>query len=220
MSYSEFVAVAAAQEEVAAAAAAPAAITPWQGNWVLTLPTFVVEDSASKGDAEGRESGSGEGSGLDVQQIKIDAVVDSSGFIDQGKRNDSLEAAQRDVYNEVVNCHLVGPALGYLYDKCLEVVKKGQLLFTIGGDHSIATATIAASSQVHKDLCVIWIDAHADANTPETSPSLHYHGMPVAHLLGWFKRHPTGFQEWMPDLRCLREQNFAYIGLRDIDPVE
>jgi arginase len=44
--------------------------------------------------------------------------------------------------------------------------------------------------------------------------------MPVAHLLGWFRRHPPGFQEWMPDLQCLREQNFAYIGLRDIDPVE
>ena len=54
------------------------------------------------------------------------------------------------------------------------------------------TGSISAISTVHPTLGVIWIDAHADANTPASSPSMHYHGMPAAHLLGWFdKKQPV-----------------------------
>ena len=49
----------------------------------------------------------------------------------------------------------------------------------------------------YPELGVIWVDAHADANTPETSPSMHYHGMPAAHLMGWFETRLEGF-EWFP----------------------
>jgi arginase len=61
------------------------------------------------------------------------------------------------------------------------------------------------------------VDAHADANTPDTSPSLHYHGMPAAHVMGWFKKPIAGF-EWLKGK--LSPQRIAYIGLRDIDPEE
>ncbi len=75
-----------------------------------------------------------------------------------------------------------------------------------------------ASKQVHRDLAVIWVDAQADANTPETSPSMHYHGMPAAHLMGWFKKNPLGF-EWFPKTYC-SEAQFSFIGLRDVDKKE
>ena len=65
-------------------------------------------------------------------------------------------------------------------------------------------------------LGVIWVDAHADANTPETSPSMHYHGMPAAHLMGWFRSRLEGF-DWFPKRTVLEESRLAYIGLRDID---
>jgi len=70
----------------------------------------------------------------------------------------------------------------------------------------------------YPDLGVIWIDAHADANTPRTSPSAHYHGMPAAHLLGWFEDPLPGFEWFTPG--CLEETRLAYIGLRDIDAEE
>lgn len=74
---------------------------------------------------------------------------------------------------------------------------------------------------------MLWIDAHADANTPETSPSLHYHGMPAAHVLGCFNETLKGF-EWLLDGRkeqrtptaLISESRLAYIGLRDIDKEE
>merc|ERR1740139_1059485 len=96
----------------------------------------------------------------------------------------------------------------------MEAAQQGQFALTIGGDHSLGVATIGATLQVYPDLAVIWVDAHADANTPETSPSNHYHGMPAAHLLGWFQKPVPGF-EWVTSV--LEEGRLAYIGLRDID---
>lgn len=122
-----------------------------------------------------------------------------------------------DPHDHVVNAHLIGPAIELVYKSALEIVKKGHLLLTIGGDHSIATGTLGALSVRYPDLCVIWIDAHGDANTPDTSPSLHYHGMPAAHAMGWFRRNPKGF-EWMGETKkYVDESHLAYIGLRDLD---
>ena len=59
--------------------------------------------------------------------------------------------------------------------------------FTIGGDHTMGLASIAAVATARRargDTGLIWIDAHADINTPETSPSQALHGMPLAALLG------------------------------------
>jgi len=60
----------------------------------------------------------------------------------------------------------------------------------------------------------VWIDAHADINTPDISPSGNYHGMPVAHLLNLFPGKVFGF-EWYDTLGpYLKPQDITYIGLR------
>ena len=64
-------------------------------------------------------------------------------------------------------------------------------------------AGIAAVQRSYPNVCVIWVDAHADANTPDTSPSMHYHGMPAAHLMGWFQERLEGF-DWFPEGRYTR----------------
>jgi len=98
----------------------------------------------------------------------------------------------------------------------------GELPLVVGGDHSIAAGSISAAASVHEGLAVVWVDAHADANTPATSPSGNFHGMPAACLLGWFGEDglPPGFSEWMPARGCLPEDRLAYIGLRDVDVTE
>eukprot|EP00397_Hematodinium_sp_SG-2012_P028784 GEMP01030342.1.p1 GENE.GEMP01030342.1~~GEMP01030342.1.p1 ORF type:complete len:389 (+),score=77.40 GEMP01030342.1:84-1250(+) len=123
-------------------------------------------------------------------------------------------------YLEVKNSVNLGKGLFVLYEVVREAVNAGDFVLTLGGDHSIAAATITAlTSEKYPDLAVVWVDAHADANTPATSPSLQYHGMPAAHILGWFARNPPGF-EWFPTKPCVEEARFAYIGLRDIDKME
>ncbi len=57
-------------------------------------------------------------------------------------------------------------------------------VLTAGGDCAVDVAVIGYLNSVHPDLRVIWIDAHLDANTPETSPSGNFHGMPVSAILG------------------------------------
>lgn len=89
----------------------------------------------------------------------------------------------------------------------------------IGGDHSMAIATVAASLQKHgSDLKVIWFDAHADINTRTTSPSGNFHGMPLAFLTGLdqdFAMFP--FLYAVPELKF---ENILYLGIRDLDAGE
>ena len=65
-----------------------------------------------------------------------------------------------------------------------------------------------------KKCKVLWIDAHADVNTPESSDSGNLHGMPLAYLTGL---HPK--MSWMPNV-CLNPQDICYVGLRDVDDTE
>jgi len=122
---------------------------------------------------------------------------------------------------QVDNSAMIGSGLRLVYDAVDMAARGGSFVLTVGGDHSIASASIAALHRTYPDLAVIWIDAHADANTPETSPSGHYHGMPAAHLMGWFDQEkPVDGFEWFPHKGCLSESRLAYVGLRDIDAQE
>jgi len=114
-------------------------------------------------------------------------------------------------------CYEVGKALEKIYDASYQAARRGAFVLNVGGDHSVASASIAGIMKVRKELCVVWVDAHGDCNTPETSPSGNYHGMPAAHILGWFRRQVVGF-DWMK--QYVPEHRFCFIGLRDIDPGE
>lgn len=120
---------------------------------------------------------------------------------------------------EVVNAELIGYGVKLVHDAVANALLKDAFVLTVGGDHSIATGSICAATEKYPQLGVIWVDAHADANTPRTSPSMHYHGMPAAHLLGWFEDQVSGF-EWFPPQGCLSEGSLAYVGLRDVDVEE
>ena len=69
------------------------------------------------------------------------------------------------------------------------ILEADQLPLILGGDHSIAIGSFAGVASYYKKqqqtLGLIWFDAHADMNTPETTPSGNIHGMPLAALLGY-----------------------------------
>ena len=75
-----------------------------------------------------------------------------------------------------------------LYKTSLTVFEKGGLPLVLGGDHSLAAGSVAATADFlrreNKPLGLIWVDAHGDMNTPATSLSGNVHGMPLAALLG------------------------------------
>lgn len=126
-----------------------------------------------------------------------------------------------EYHNETNSCVFIprekfenNPKDGYeiLYEKINECFYYEKLPITLGGDHSLAIATISSSLKHFGDeLHVIWIDAHADINTPKTSSSGNTHGMPVADLAGLM---PRSFPE------KLNEGQLTYFGIRDIDEHE
>ena len=91
----------------------------------------------------------------------------------------------------------------------------------LGGDHSIAVGSVSGVSEFYRrqnhKIGVIWIDAHADINTPDTSPSGNVHGMPLAALLGLGPEKLTHIGGYAPKIS---PENTVLIGVRDIDPAE
>ena len=102
---------------------------------------------------------------------------------------------------------------------------KGRFVLTLGGDHSIATGTISGTQRALKerlgrDVAVVWVDAHTDINTPETSDSGNIHGMPVAFLTGLAKEERKDIFGWIKDEHRISTKKLVYIGLRDVDKGE
>lgn len=108
-----------------------------------------------------------------------------------------------------------------LASKVEKVLEKGEFPLCIGGDHSMALGTIAGISSYcrrkKQKLGVIWIDAHTDMNTEETTPSGNIHGMPLAASLGLGNKKLVNLYGFSPKLK---PQNCALIGIRSIDDAE
>lgn len=126
---------------------------------------------------------------------------------------------------------IINPKLKYLP----EIVRSSKILskkvetllnqnffpLILGGDHATALGSIAGIASYcrkrKKTLGVIWIDAHADMNTPETTPSGNIHGMPLAAALGIGEKRLTRLGGFAPKVM---PENSALIGIRDIDREE
>jgi arginase len=98
---------------------------------------------------------------------------------------------------------------------------QGELPVVLGGDHSVAVGSlsgvVSAVPEADRPVGLIWFDAHADMNTPETTPSGNVHGMPLAALLGYGPKeltHVAGFAPKFDPAFC------AHVGARDIDSGE
>ena len=103
-----------------------------------------------------------------------------------------------------------------IYTVGKQAIESDQFPLFIGGDHSIAVGTVAAVTE-KEPSGLIWIDAHADFNTPKTSPSGNIHGMPLAILLG---DGPSSLVNvGRPGAKVLPE-NVVLIGQRDLDSDE
>lgn len=101
------------------------------------------------------------------------------------------------------------------------------MVLTLGGDHSIAIGTISGTAKAvrerfggRREMAVIWVDAHADINSPEGSPSGNVHGMPLSFLTGLTVEDKEDMFGWLGEEHRISTTKLVYIGLRDIDPEE
>ena len=98
---------------------------------------------------------------------------------------------------------------------------RGHMPLVLGGDHSVAIGTVAGMAGIlNKDgrkLGLIWIDAHADMNTPASSPSGNVHGMPLACIIGNGPEELRGLAGRVP---MVDPDKVAIVGLRSVDEIE
>ena len=102
-----------------------------------------------------------------------------------------------------------------------KTLEEGLLPVVLGGDHSIAVGTLSGVSahfrKQEKNIGYIWLDAHGDMNTPESSPSGNIHGMPLAAVMGYGAPELVELLGFKPKVQ---PQNVTLVGIRDLDAQE
>jgi len=142
--------------------------------------------------------------------------VEDLGNVEVEQAETAAEGNSRAKYLPAIaaSCqHLADAVSGALARDCVPLA--------LGGDHSVAVGTASGVSQFfrgrsHK-VGLIWLDAHADMNTPESSPSGNVHGMPLACIVGLGPRELTHLYGYAPKID---PRNAVIVGLRDVDQME
>jgi arginase len=108
--------------------------------------------------------------------------------------------------------------LGNMVEKSLE---ENQVPIVLGGDHSIAAGSLSGVAshfkKKEKRIGLIWLDAHGDINTPESSPSGNVHGMPLAAAMGYGAMELVELLDFKPKVEA---QNISLVGIRELDSQE
>jgi arginase len=158
----------------------------------------------------------------------LDQIQDELGYNLHGDSKvhnfNEMRAASDEPHRGMKNPRSVSAVTQKLAAQVYERARQGRMVLTLGGDHSIAIGTIAGTAKAireryngRKEIAVIWVDAHADINTPETSDSGNIHGMPVAFATGLAKSDDKDIFGWIEEDSLLSTSKLVYIGLRDVD---
>jgi arginase len=132
-------------------------------------------------------------------------------------------AASGTTATKAKNSEIVGAGCLQLADLVQETAHAGDFPLVLGGDHSIGLGTLSGLLAVRPETGVIWVDAHADLNTPAFSESGNMHGMPLGLTTrGVAMTDPSSIPglAWLHGRNQLPPSQLVYVGLRDIDPAE
>jgi arginase len=154
--------------------------------------------------------------GLDERIAKLGYEVQDLGNVTVAQPEASPTGPERARFLPQIaqTCKRIG-------DIVCEAASADKLPLVLGGDHSVAVGTVAGLARAYRSrgekIGVIWVDAHADMNTPETSPSGNVHGMPLACCIGKGPEELTNLFDFAPKVD---PGNVAIVGLRDVDYTE
>jgi len=189
-----------------------------------------------------------------LNQLHDELGYDLHGDTEVNNYNGFLPKSDPD-HRGMKNPRAVSSVTQQLSEEVYSHAKAGRFVLTLGGDHSIAIGTICGTAKairerLGREMAVIWVDAHADINTPDSSLSGNIHGMPVAFLTGLASTiNPNATNgtsangsatngsrtndsstndttteplpfSWLPPAPPLSVSKLVYIGLRDVDRAE
>ena len=141
--------------------------------------------------------------------------------VDKGNLPAPIAETQETLDNQKKYIGQIEAVCRSLYETCLRSLDEQALPLVLGGDHSLAAGSVAASAAwvqrtTRQPLGVIWVDAHGDMNTPQTTTSGNVHGMPLAALLG---QDPQELAT-IATPPALRPEHTVLLGIRNLDEEE
>ncbi|HTM01966.1 MAG TPA: arginase [Vicinamibacterales bacterium] len=141
--------------------------------------------------------------------------------VDRGNLPAPIPETQHAIDLHKKYIHEISTVCAQLYSTCRESLDRGALPLVLGGDHSLAAGSVAASAAwvqqtTGRPLGLIWVDAHGDMNTPDTTTSGNVHGMPLAALLG---NEPAELAS-IGNRPAVLPEHTVLVGIRNIDERE
>ena len=158
-----------------------------------------------------------------MRVANLNARVASLGYVVEDLGNVPVEQAEASPEGDSRAKYLpqVAAACSRLAALVEQALERGSVPLVLGGDHSVAVGSVSGVSRYFRGrnqrAGLIWLDAHADMNTPESSPSGNVHGMPLACILGMGPPELAGLLGYRPKIA---PRNTVIMGLRDVDQLE
>ncbi len=154
--------------------------------------------------------------GLEARLEKLGHVVEDAGNITVAIAEQKKEGDSHAKYLKEITATCIKQA-----DLVLKTLEAGKVPIVLGGDHSVAAGTVSGVAEFYRrqnqKIGLIWIDAHTDINTPDSSPSGNVHGMPLAAIMGLGPAELANILNFSPKVP---PENCVLVGVRDIDAIE
>ena len=154
--------------------------------------------------------------GLEARLEAIGHVVEDAGNVPVAIAEQKKEGAANAKYLKEITQTCTKEA-----ELVVKTLEAGKVPVVLGGDHSIAAGTVSGVSEFYRrqnqQIGLIWIDAHADINTPATSPSGNVHGMPLAAIMNLWPSELANIFGFAPKIQ---PEHCVLVGVRDIDDTE
>src|SRR6059058_5359944 len=154
--------------------------------------------------------------GLEARLEQLGHVVEDAGNITVAIAEQKKEGDPHAKYLKEITATCTKHA-----ELVLKTLEAGKVPLVLGGDHSVGAGTVAGVAEFYRrhgqKVGLIWIDAHTDINTPDSSPSGNVHGMPLAAIMGLGPADLANIFNFSPKVL---PENVVIIGVRDIDQTE
>ena len=159
-----------------------------------------------------------DGARLGPDKLTEDLIIKNNirGIYKIYANEENKENKPEDKDNKKKNLEQINVFNKQVYDTVKNTIERDNFPVTLGGDHSLVIGSALASIAKNKSLGIIWIDAHGDYNTFDTTITGNIHGLPLAAIDGYEKLYLTEFH----DGSFYKPENTVIVGGRDIDPLE
>src|SRR5271166_1841763 len=154
--------------------------------------------------------------GLDARLEALGHIVEDGGNVAVAMAEQKKEGDPHAKYLKEITATCTKHA-----EFVVKALEAGEVPLVLGGDHSVGAGTVSGVSEFYRrqnqKIGLLWIDAHTDMNTPDSSPSGNVHGMPLAALMGLPPTELGNIYDFSPKVQ---PENCVLVGIRDVDSFE